>query len=293
MSLLEDIKNVLTFAAFRPDPDDANIPWSKRFVKTRSLLLNVSRTQTSWRAINKRGRYQEAGVEDGDFAEVARLHAEEWRGMTDSGWCGVSLNNRFIISLENNLSRRENQAELLRINPKAVLGAKCDRGKRYAIYHHPATTSSLLMACDDAFVKIAEDTLRGSNLRAGRICCGLFAMLEAKLTEIYSLGKPEAHGSFMLVALCEGSIAALVQQNGQWTDLRCRSGVGMDSVDAMVQIVSPLTQKIQPGTPVLFLHDGINKTFAAEMLQQLQQDGEVQTQDISIEDQLWSTIGQN
>ena len=118
-------------------------------------------------------------------------------------------------------------------------------------------------------------------------------MMEAKLNEIYTLGKPEAHGSFMLVALCEGSIAALVQQNGQWTDLRCRSGVGMDSADAMVQIVSPLAQKIQPGTPVLFLHDGIHKTFAAEMLQQLQQNGQVEAQDISVEDQLWSTIGKN
>jgi hypothetical protein len=293
MPLLEEIKNVLTFAAFRPDPDDANIPWNKRFVKSRSLLLNVSRTQTSWRSINKRGRYQDAGSEDGDLPEAARQHAEEWRGMVDSGWCAVSLNNRFIISLENNLSRRENQAELLRLNPKAVLGAKCDRGKRYAIYHHPATTSSLLMACDDAFVKIAEDTLRGSNLRAGRICCGLFAMMEAKLNEIYALGKPEAQGSFMLVALCEGSIAALVQQNGQWTDLRCRSGVGMDSADAMFQIVSPLAQKIQPGTPVLFLHDGIHKNFAAEMLQQFQQNGQEDVQDISVEDQLWNTISNN
>ena len=34
----------------------------------------------------------------------------------------MSLNNRFIISLENNLSRRENYRELLRTNPKAVLG---------------------------------------------------------------------------------------------------------------------------------------------------------------------------
>ncbi len=292
MPLLEEIKNVLSFAAFRPDPDDSNIPWNKRFVKSRSLLLNVSRTQTSWRAVNKRGQFQETGAEDGELAEVALLHTEEWRGLTDAGWCAVSLNNRFIISLENNLSRRENQAELLRLNPRAVLGAKSDRGKRYAIYHHPTTTSSLLMACDDAFVKIAEDTLRGCTLRPGRICCGLFAMLEAKLNDIYTLGKPEAHGSFMLVAICEGSVAALVQQNGQWTDLRCRSGVGMESADAMFQIVSPLTQKMQPGTPIFLLHDGIHKAFAGEMFQQLQKEGEFDVQDISIEDQLWNIIAQ-
>lgn len=213
--------------------------------------------------------------------------------MTDAGWCAVSLNNRFIISLETNIARRENQAELLRLNPRAVLGAKSDRGKRYAIFHHPAATTSLLMACDDAFVKIAEDTLRGNNLRPGRICCGLFAMMEAKLSEIYSSGKPEATGSFMLVAICEGSIAALVQQNGQWTDLRCRSGVGMGSADAMFQIVSPLTQKIQPGTPILLLHDGIHKAFGAEMQKQLQQDDHYDVQDITTENQLWTTIAQN
>lgn len=293
MSQLEEIKNVLTFAAFRPDPDDCKIAWSKRFVKARSLLLNVSRTQTSWRSINKRGRFQESGSEDGDLVEVAKTQAEAWRGMTDNGWCSVSLNNRFIISLENNLSRRENQAELLRVNPKVVLGAKFDRGKRYAVFHHPTTTASLLMACDDAFVKIAEDSLRGSNLKAGRICCGLFAMLESKLHQIYSEQKPEALGSFLLVAICEGSIAALVQQNGQWTDLRCRSGVGMDSVDAMVQIASPLVQKSQPGTSVMVLHDGIHKAFASDFIKALQQQGELEVKDVSAEEELWTAIGHN
>ena len=31
MPLLEDIKGVLSFAAFRPDPDDAEISWARRF----------------------------------------------------------------------------------------------------------------------------------------------------------------------------------------------------------------------------------------------------------------------
>jgi hypothetical protein len=290
MPLLDDIKGVLSFAAFRPDPDDSDITWAKRFSARRSLLLNVSRTQTTWRSINKRGKFQEGGSQEGDFNEIATARAEEWRTLTEGGWVNVSLNNRFIISLENNLSRRENYRELLRTNPKAVLGAKFDRGKRYALLHHPDTTASLLMACDDAAVKVTEEALRATGLRAGRICCGLFALLEQKLTEIFRSGRPEARGSFILIATCEGSIAALVQQDGQWTDLRCRSGVGTDGVDAMLQIIAPMVQKVPQGTPVFYVHDGNDEKFSSTMMSQLQQIG---GQDISVTDQLWDCMGMN
>jgi len=288
MPLLDDIKNVLSFAAFRPDPDDADTPWNKRFATRRSLLLNVNRTHTSWRSMNKRGHFQESGSQEGDFAEVATQRSEEWRSMTDGAWVGVSVNNRFIISLESNLSRRENATELLRVNPKAVLGAKFDRGKRYALYHHPLTASSLLMACDDAVVKLTEETLKANGLKAGRMCCGLFALLETKLRDLYENHKTEAAGSFLLIACCEGSVAALVQQDGQWTDMRCRSGVGMDSTEGMIQIIAPMVQKIPAGTSVIFVHDGIDAKFAAAMMGQLQQIG---CKDVTIEDQLWSVLG--
>src|SRR5687767_10389253 len=102
MPLLEDIKGVLSFSAFRPDPDDVEIPWAKRFAGRRSLLLNVNRTHTSWRSLNKKARFQEVGSQDGEFAEIAPARAEEWRALTEGGWVNVSLNSRFIISLENN-----------------------------------------------------------------------------------------------------------------------------------------------------------------------------------------------
>jgi hypothetical protein len=287
MPLLNDIKGVLNFSAFRPDPDDSDMTWSKRFAGRRSLLLNVSRSQSTWRSINKRGRFQEAGSQEGDFGEIAPARAEEWRTLTEGSWVNVSLNHRFIISLENNLSRRENYVELLRSNPKALLGAKFDRGKRYAVYHHPTTTASILMACDDAFVKTTEDTLQATGLKAGRICCGLFALLESKLSEIYRAARPEATGSFLIIVTCEGSIAALVQQDGQWTDLRCRSGVGTD-VDAMVQIIAPMVQKVPQGTPVFYVHDGNDEKFSSSMMAQLEQIG---ARDITLADQFWSCIG--
>jgi hypothetical protein len=290
MPLLEDIKDVLSFAAFRPDPDDAGISWKDRYAGRRSLLVNINRNSASWRAVGKRGTFQESGNQEGEFGEIVPGRAEEWRGLTDHGWCSLSLNNRFIISLETNLSRKENYLELLRTNPRAVLGAKYDRGKRYALFHHPDTTSTLLMACDDGAVKSAEDILRGNGLKTGRVCCGLFAMLETKLRDIYDGKKPEAKNSFMLVAVCEGSIAALVQHNGQWTDFRCRSSVGTDNVEAMVQIIAPQVQKVQPGTPVFFVHDGNNARFAAELMQRLES---ISAQDITVEDQLWRLMGES
>ncbi|WP_038162816.1 hypothetical protein [Verrucomicrobium sp. BvORR106] len=289
MPLLDDIKSVLSFAAFRPEPDDAEVPWNKRFQGRRSLLLNVSRGHVSWRSLNKKGRFQDAGNSEGEFAEVAPQRAEEWRTLTEGGWVNVSINNRFIISLENNLSRRENSGELLRSNPRAVIGAKFDRGKRYALFHHPHSTASLLMACDDSMVKTTEEVLRANGLKGGRICCGLFALLEQKLTELCG-SKQDPNASFVIIACCEGSIAALVQQAGQWTDLRCRSGIGSESLDAMIQIIAPLVQKAQPGTPVYFVHDGNDPKFATVMMEQLSKVG---GKDITTEDQLWSAIGLN
>jgi hypothetical protein len=290
MPLLEDIKGVLSFAAFRPDPDDAETSWAKRFQSRRSLLINVSRAHTSWRSINKRGKFQETGSQEGEIAEVATGRAEEWRALTDGGWVNVSLNHRFIISLENNMSRREGYRSLLQSNPKAVIGAKCDRGKRYALYHHPHTTSSILMACDDTAVKTAEDSLRVAGLKPGRICCGLFALLEQKLTEIYRSDRPEARGSFVLIATCEGSLATLVQADGQWTDLRCRTGVGADGIDAMIQIIAPMVQKVPQGTRVFYVHDGNDEKFSSAMMAQIEQIG---GKDISAPDQLWECIGMN
>lgn len=286
---LDDIKNVLTFTAFRPDADDPELPWSKRFVGRRSLLLNISRSHTSWRSIDRKAHLQDAGMQEGELGDSAMARADEWRSMTESGWCGVSVNHRFIISLESNLPRRENGAELLRTNPKIILGGKYDRSKRYAMFNHPYAASTLLLACEDAMVKLVEDTLRSNGLRTGRICCGLFAMMEDALRQIYAKNLPEARGNFLLIALCESSIAALVQLEGAWKDLRCRSGLATDSVDPMIQIIAPLASKITSGTPIYFVHDGSNEKLSEQMMEQL---ASVDAKDLSGPDYLWRLMSE-
>lgn len=286
--LIDDIKSVLTFAAFRPDEDDADIPWGKRFEGRRTLLLNISRGLTSWRSINKKGELAEAGSQDGDFADIANQRADEWRGMTDNGWCAVSVNQRFIISLENNLMRGENCVSLLRTNPRAVLGPKYDRGKRYAICHHPEAAVATLLAVEESMVKVTEDVLKTIGLRSGRVCCGLFAMLEHSLAHLVE-GQHSTTPAFVLVAACEGSVAALAQQDGQWKDFRCRSGLGAQAVATTLQIVSPLVAKAPPNTPVFFVSEGQDEEFRNEIMKELSNVG---ARDLTQSDILWKVISQ-
>jgi hypothetical protein len=288
--LLDEIKSVLSFAAFKPELDDPTVPWHKRTEGRRTLLLNVGRNQTTWRAISKRGRLEESGVADGEFADIASQRAEEWRNLTDGGWCVLSVNHRFIISLENNLMRGENGVHLLRTNPRAVLGAKCDRGKRYAICHDPLTTASMLLACEETMVKAGEDALKSIGLRTGRVCCGLFAMMEQFFTQLHAGAHGAPPSDMLLVTVCEGSIAALLQQEGAWKELRCRSGLGPDGVETSLQIISPLAQKLPEGSPVFFISESQESRFRAELMTHLEKLG---ARDLTQEDLLWNVISQN
>jgi hypothetical protein len=288
--LLDELKSVLSFSAFRPDADDPNLSWSRRFEGRKTLFLNVSRSQTSWRSMNRKGVFEETGMQDGEFADIAPQRGEEWRNLADGGWVCISLNNRFIISLENNLMRGDNCVHLLRTNPRAVLGPKFDRGKRYAICHHPETTASMLLACEEAQVKVVEDLLKTVGLRPARVCCGLFAMMEYAIHSIYEVQRGSSPGSFVLVGACEGSVAALAQQDGQWKDLRCRSGLGMEAVETALQIISPLVAKAPPGTPVYFISEGQDPKFRQELMTQLEKVG---ARDLTQEDLLWRVIGEN
>ena len=286
--LLAEIKSVLTFAAFNPEPDDSNVTWAKRFEGHKSLLINVSRSQTSWRAINKKGRFEDGGVMEGEFSDIAPQRADEWRQMAEGGWCSLSVNNRFIISLENNMMRGDNVNALLRSNPRAVLGPKYDRGKRYAMCHHPATTASMLLACEESMVKTTEDVLKNIGLRTGRVCCGLFALLEYAVGEIYNIKRGSVPANAAIIVACEGSIAVLVQQDDVWKELRCRSGMGPDAVETTLQIITPLVQKLPQGSPVHFISDGQDLKFRSELMAHLEKLG---AHDMTQDDLLWTILG--
>ena len=286
----KDIKDVLTFAAFKPDPDYYQAPWEKRFAGQRALLLNVNKSSVSWMMVDKKGNFIESAEQDGDFMEVVASRGEEWRSATDGGWIGISINSRFIISLESNLSRKAGYLDAIRTNPRSVIGAKYDRGKRYAIQHNPDTSASLLLAIDDSLIRSVEEGLKAQNLRAARISCGLFAMVTDFLRRLYESKGDEAKSNFVLIACLGGSICVLGQKSGQWTELRCRSGIYTDDIAPVTQIIDPLLKSADPSTKVYFLNENPGDDFSQQMMAHL---APTNARDITADDHLWNVIGSN
>lgn len=293
------IKNLLTFASFRPEPADPAAPWSARFPNQRTLLLNVNRNTVNWQVMQKAGQLGESGSAEGSLQEVCEMHSEEWGEMIDEGWCAVSLNNRFILSLESNLSRKKGYEELLRTNPKAVLGSKFERGKVYAVRHHPETNSSLLLACEDTLIKEMQDTLRKANLKVGRIACGLFAIVSDVIYRLHDAAdtKESEDGeegndvpkNYLLVAVCQGSVCVLKQKDEQWTELRSRSAFyEPGDLSSLRQILQPMLNDWDPNDPTLFVSDD-NDPDSFEQVRQMLPGHTVS--DVSADGQLWSILG--
>jgi hypothetical protein len=260
---LQDIKDVLTFASFRPEPDDSNVSWARRFPKRRSLLVNLNRDGVSWRALDRGGAFGEQGSSGGELKDVVGEMAEQWQGLTDDGWCAVSVNHRFVISLETNLTRKKGAEEQIRVNPKAALGSKAERGKRYAVKHNPESNSSALLAVDEEYIKQIESVFNGAGLKVGRICCGVYGMFSDAVDQMiearadYLKGKHEEPlGKIIVIACCEGSVCIMTSDEDRWLELRSRSGLySADDLEPAQNIIMPLIENSGTGTQIVFASD--------------------------------------
>jgi len=294
---LKDIKDVITFAAFRPEPDDSSASWAKRFPKRRSLLLNIGRAAVSWRGVDKGGELGEGGSMEGDVKEIINDMAEEWKSLTDEAWCGVSLNNRFMITLETNLSRKKGAAETIRSNPKAALGSKAEKGKRYAVSHNPESNTSVLLALDEDFVSTVEASMKAAGLNIGRIACGPFAMLMDCIDQVdearrqFKAESPDqALGKVIMVVCCEGSVCAMTTNDDQWLELRSRTGLYTEAdVDPVMKILSPLVDNSGEDAQIIFMGDA-TATPVRELLESSLSGRRFS--DVSQPDQLWSLMKQ-
>ncbi len=284
---LKDIKDVLTFAAFRPEPDNSNAPWAKRFPGRRVLMLSLSKDKVNWRSIDKKGQFEDFGSDEGDFADVAARNGEEWRAMTDNGWVGISINHRFMINLERNLPRKPGYRTMMRTNAKQILGAKYDRGKTYGIHHSPTSNSSLLLACDESLVKTTEEVLKNTNLRAARIGVGLFSMTKQLVSMVEEKKELAAMEDLLLITACSGSICALRQKSGQWSELRCRAGLDPEDPTQAVQMVAPFLNTATANTRVLFMNNETESRFGEIFKAHLKG---LMVVDVTETDQLWSAM---
>lgn len=270
----DDIKDVLTFSAFRPEPDDRQAPWSRRFSEKNTLLLNIGRGQTSWKAVGKGGKLLDGGIQHGDFKEIASRLSAEWRALTDDGWCAVSLNTRYAISLETNVSRKPGVEELIRTNPRVVLGARYERGKRYVFVNNPESLGTVLLTVDEEQIKLLETQLKEIGLKAGRICCGSYAMLRRLLETVHTGADKDAakdnslaqQATFLNVICCEGAVCAMLENGDVWTDLRSRSDLYKEGdYEGIFEILKPLIARLSGAGGIRFASDGVDTVCLQEL----------------------------
>ncbi len=282
----KDIKDVLTFAAFRPEADNPKYNWAQRFPKRKSVIVNISRGQVSWAYLDKKNQVVDIGECPGEFVEVAGDMGSAWHANTEDGWIGISLNNRFIFTLEHNLSRKKGWEDELVANPKSILGSKYDRTKRYALHHSPDSSASLLLAADESMIKATEETLRSNNLRAARVCSGLFAMT-ANLLNRLAADPNLKQQDLLVITWNNGALSVLRQKGGQWQDLRCRSGISADDENAIATVLKPFIERATPQTRVIYMGEKHGSDFAVQYLPKL---SNLNVSDVTEENQLWNIL---
>lgn len=260
---LRDILSVLNFAAFRPEEDDASASWRRRFPSHRTAMVSIGRAMLTWRGVLRNGQPAEGEVLRGEPKELLGQAVLHIKDATDDGWCAVSLNTRYVISLETNLSRRPGSEEILKTNPRSVLGARYERGKRYAVTHSSETNSSILLACDEEQIRKTETLFRESGLKVARICCGAYILLRHALDQTNTTKGGDKAASFFYVICSQGSVCALLQDEDRWMELRSRTDVYDDTVEPALELLAPFNQKIPPGAEIVLVCDTVNPEMAA------------------------------
>lgn len=288
----KDIVNVLNFSAFRPEPDDPSATWKRRFPNTKSVLFGLGKETVTVHPITRRGQVTHGEPLKGfkslkdSLQEVAPLIKE----ISDSGWCAISLHTRYVISLETNLSRRPGSEEIVKSNPRTVLGGRYEKGKKYALTHNPETNSSILLTTDEEQLTKTEKDFKEAGFRIGRLCCGTYVLLTHALNKINTVKGSENPQSAFIVIFCEGAVCALVQEKDKWLELRSRTDVYENDFGAALDLIAPFQSRISREMPVVLMADTLVPELAAA-IGQIFEGHEVR--DLSEPNLLWNLILQN
>lgn len=250
-----DLKSILNFSAFRPEPDDPSAPWKKRFPDEKTAFLGIGRARITWRDIGRKSQSSTMEFLQGETKETVSQIAENLKASTDNGWCSISLNTRYVISLESNLSRRAGSEDLLKTNPRAIIGGRYEKGKRYALTHNPETNSSILLSFDEEFLKKIETIFKDAGLRIGRVCCGTYILLRHALSVVNTTKGSETPASTFFIVCCEGAVCALVQDQDRWMELRSRTDVYEDDITPIADLVAPFQSRLAPDIGITLVCD--------------------------------------
>jgi len=294
MKLL-DVTKVLSMAAFRPDPDDSSFTWEKRFKKRKALFLSIAREGVTWKSMDKNGLLSDSEFVPGSLKDILEDMASEFFELSDGGWCCVSINQRYVISLETNLMRKDTGFDVLRSTPRAVLGSKAERGKRYSLKHNPESNSSVLLSVDEEYIKEVESLFSRFGLKIGRICCGVFSMLSESLEQIekareeFKNNKPENKlGNILNVISCYGSICILRMEEEKWVEMRSRVSLhkGKD-LESLKKIILPIVEDMRSEDQIVFSGDE-SSGYIKEILSEVTPDMKIN--DISRVNTLWNLM---
>ena len=294
MKLL-DVTKVLSMAAFRPDPDDSSFTWEKRFKKRKVLFLSIAREGVTWKSMDKNGLLSDSEFVPGSLNDILEDMASEFFELSDGGWCCVSINQRYVISLETNLMRKDSGFDVLRSTPRAVLGSKAERGKRYSLKHNPESNSSVLLSVDEEYIKEVESLFGRFGLKVGRICCGVFSMLSESLEQIekareeFKNNKPENKlGNILNVISCYGSICILRMEEEKWAEMRSRVSLhkGKD-LESLKKIILPIVEDMRSEDQIVFSGDE-SSGYIKEILSEVSPDMKIN--DISSVNSLWNLM---
>lgn len=263
--MLEQVKAVLNFSAFRPEPDDPSASWKSRFPKGATALLHVGRNTVSYCLVDAKGEIAPGEEKQGDYKEIFKELGPTIKSASHEGWCAVSLDTRYVISIETNLSRKKGSEEALRKDPRSVLHARYEKGKRYAVTHNPETNASLLLTIDEENIKKIEVLCKEQHLKVGRMCCGTWVLLRHALSATNTKKGSEAPFSGLYVIVCHGSVCALLQEKDNWMELRSRPDLFGADLQPMLELLSPFADRLSPGSPVILACDEPLEGLAARI----------------------------
>ena len=253
--MLQYVKGLLDFSAFRPEPDDPEAAWKNRFPGKTTVLLNIGRAGLGFSVIEAKGKVKFSDKRRGELRDLFVDFLPIVKENASDGWCIVSLDTRYVISIETNLSRKAGSELALRKDPRSVLHGRYERGKVYAITHNPETNSSLLLNYDAEFISKTEFTLKERGLKLGRLMCGTYVLLRHALSEINTKKGTENPVSALFLAVCSGSVCALLQDKDNWVEIRSRPDVFFDDPQPLLDLVSPFVERLPAEAPVVLVCD--------------------------------------
>jgi len=241
---LADIKAILNYSAFRPEPDDPSAPWNRRFPNTRTVLVGLGKSMIAWAGVSKTGKILDTDTMRGDLKEILTAAAPSMKAASEAAWCAISLNTRYVISLETNLPRRPGSEEMMKTNPRSILGGRYERGKRYALTHNPETNSSVLLSIDEEQIRKVELMFKEVGLQIGRICCGSYVLLRHALSVTNTVKGSEKPTSNLYVICSQGAVCVLVQDADRWMELRSRTDVYEEDMQPVADLLAPFRERI-------------------------------------------------